>query len=140
MNDNTKKSNWNRQITAADLYNIPNEEEISNSEFDSRLMRSVNGLKLIHEALLSNDGDISAVLLCDGLEPFLRELYEIEARYSNHGGFNNEEEEAMKRIAYHMNDSDRVFRVIRAHIGDGDTQAAKDEIDKHLEGLKNVKG
>ena len=71
-----------------DIFDTPRDKAINRDEFDTKLTSAINGLKLIHTALLNDDnGSINSVVLCDALEPFLNDLYSIEARYSNHMGF-----------------------------------------------------
>jgi len=63
---------------------------IREDEFSTRLSKSLNGIKIVHMALLESQGEICTILLSDALEPFLLDLYEIESRYSNYMGFKEE--------------------------------------------------
>ena len=77
-------------LTADNIHKIDTEQPIELEEFSIKLLRSVNGLKFIHEALLNNEGDVVAPQLCDALEPFLHDLYEIEGRFHNRMGFSED--------------------------------------------------
>ena len=56
---------------------------ISESEFNRKLRKSLNGIVLIYRAIYDAEGEIDSYAVCDALEPHLEELVRIESIYAN---------------------------------------------------------
>ena len=69
------------------IYNPKDEPTITDEEFNKKLRKSINGIKMIYSALQHHHEEICPIMVSDTLEPFLSELCEIEARYFNYNGF-----------------------------------------------------
>lgn len=74
-------------MRASEIYELKH-EDITRREMTSRLTAATDGLKVIHDALLNNDDTISTIVLCNALEPFLKELYVLKNSFA--GGLKKE--------------------------------------------------